>query len=214
MTADRRTIARRSLTLGMPLALAACASLFVSAPGRLYRLTAPRDFPPGLPHSTAGLAIERPQAPAGIDVSRIPLARSPLTLDYYADAEWTDRVPDLIQDLLLDAFENSGALSVVDLGLAGLHADFILRSEIRHFEAVYSGENTPPQAWVEIIVRLVAVRGRALAGENRFERRAAASANDVPAVVAAFDAATSAVLRDIVIWTVGNPALSRSRRSL
>ena len=214
MKADRQAVTRRSLTLAATLALAGCASLFVSAPRRLYRLTAPRDFPPALPHSSAELAIERPQAPAGIDVSRIALARSPLTLDYYADAEWTDRVPDLIQDLLLDAFENSGALTAVDRGSAGVRADFVLGTEIRHFEAVYGGEGTPPLVWVEMIVRLVAVRGRAIAGQSRFERRVAASANDVPAVVSAFDAATTAVLRDIVVWTVGNAALSRSRRSL
>jgi cholesterol transport system auxiliary component len=214
MKADRHAIARRSLALGAALALAGCASLFVPAPRRLYRLSAPRDFPPGLPHSTAELAIERPQAPAGIDMSRIALARSPLTLDYYADAEWTDRVPDLIQDLLLDAFENSGALTAVDRGAAGLRADFVLRSEIRHFEAVYGGEGTLPQAWVGIIVRLVAVRGRAIAGQSRFEQRVAASANDLPAIVAAFDAATTAVLRDIVVWTVGNTALSRPGRAV
>jgi cholesterol transport system auxiliary component len=207
-------ILRRSLALAAALALAGCASLFVSVPRRLYRLSAPRDFPPGLPHSTAELVIERPQAPAGIDVSRIALSRSPLTLDYYADAEWTDRVPDLIEDLLLDAFENSGALTAVDRGSAGLRADFVLRSEIRHFEAVYGGEGTLPQAWVEIIVRLVAVRARAIAGQSRFEQRVAAAANDVPAVVAAFDAATTAVLRDIVVWTVGNAALSRSGRAV
>jgi cholesterol transport system auxiliary component len=214
MTADRQAVARRSLALGVALALAGCASLFVSAPRRLYRLTAPRDFPPALPHTTAELVIERPQAPAGIDVSRIALARSPLTLDYYADAEWTDRVPDLIQDLLLDAFENSGSLSAVDRGSVGLRADFVLRTEIRHFEAVYDGDGQRPQVWVEMIVRLVAARGRAVVGQGRFERRVAASSNDVPAVVAAFDAATTAVLRDIVFWTVGNAALSRSRRSL
>jgi cholesterol transport system auxiliary component len=116
--------------------------------------------------------------------------------------------------LLLDAFENSGALTAVDRGSAGLRADFVLRSEIRHFEAVYGGGATLPQAWVEIIVRLVAVRGRAIAGQSRFEQRVAASANDVPAVVAAFDAATTAVLRDIVVWTVGNAALSRSGRAV
>jgi cholesterol transport system auxiliary component len=202
------------LALGAALALAGCASLFVSAPGRLYRLNAPRDFPAGLPHVAAELAIDPPQAPAGIDRSRIALARSPLTLDYYADAEWTDRVPDLIQNLLVDAFENSGAVTAVDRGSAGLREAFVLQTEIRHFEAVYSGEGMPPRVWVEIIARLVAMPRRTIIAQARFERRVAANANDVPAVVAAFEQATSAVLRDIVAWTVGNAALSRPRRPL
>jgi cholesterol transport system auxiliary component len=207
-------IARRALALGAALALAGCASLFVSAPGRLYRLDAPRDFPAGLPHVATQLAIDLPQAPAGIDRSRIALSRSPLTLDYYADAEWTDRVPDMIQNLLIDAFENSGAPTAVERGSAGLREAFALRTEIRHFEAVYSSEGRPPQVWVEIIARLVAMPQRTIVTQAGFEQSAAAAGNDVPAVVAAFNAATSAVLRDIVVWTVGNAALSRSRRPL
>jgi cholesterol transport system auxiliary component len=212
MSPGAPAIARRWLAVGAALAFAGCASLFVSAPGRLYRLTPPHDFPPGLAHSAAQLAIDLPQAPAGIDNSRIALSRGPLTLDYYADAEWTDRVPDLIQNLLIDAFENSAALTAVDQNSGGLREDFLLRTEIRHFEAVYGAEGALPQVWVEIMARLVAMPRRTLVAQARFEQRVAATANAVPAAVAAFDSASAAVLREIVLWTVANTALSPSRR--
>jgi len=208
-------IGRRCLTGVIAIALASCSSLFVSTPpGKLYRLTPPTNFPASLPHVTAQLLIDLPQAPAGIDMSRIALSKSPLSLDYFADSEWTDRVPDLIQNLLLASFENSGAIIGIDRNSGGLRADVILRTEIRHFEAIYQTANGPPQVVVDIIARLASVPGRTIVAERRFEQRAPAAANDVPSVVAAFDAATDAALRDIVVWTLGNPALSRPRRQL
>ena len=157
--------------------------------------------------------VDLPQAPAGIDTDRIALSRSPLTLDYFANSEWTDRLPELIENLLLASFENSGAITAVDRNSGGLRADYILRTEIRHFEAIYTSANAPPQVWVEIIARLAAVRQRVIIAEARFEKRVPATANDIPAIVAAFNTATTRVLRDIVLWTLSNPALSRSQSS-
>jgi ABC-type uncharacterized transport system auxiliary subunit len=44
-----------------------------------------------------------------------------------------------------------------------------------------------------------------------FERRQRASANDVPSIVSAFDEALGGVMKDTVVWTVTNPALSVGR---
>jgi cholesterol transport system auxiliary component len=215
MMPGRLRIGRRSFTGGAALVLAGCSSLLgVTPPGKLYQLTAPRDFGGALPHVSAQLMIDLPQASAGIDTDRIALSRSPLSLDYFADAQWTDRLPELIQNLLLASFENSGAITAVGSNSAGLRTDFTLRSEIRHFEAVYDTTTGPPRAWVEIVTRLAAVRQRTIIAEARFERHVAAAANDVPAIVAAFNAANQAVLRDIVVWTLDNPALSQPRRRL
>jgi cholesterol transport system auxiliary component len=213
MIRPRSEIGRRALAGAAALALAGCASLLgVAPPGKLYRLTPPNNFAPGLPYVGAQLLIDSPQAPAGIDTNRIALTRSPLSLDYFADSEWTDRLPELIQNLLLAAFENSGAITAVGSNSAGLSADFVLRSEIRHFEAVYETTSGPPRVWVAIVPRLAAVRQRAIIAESRFEERVPAAANDVPAIVAAFNTAADAVLREIVGWTLRNPALSQARR--
>ncbi|MBV8737010.1 MAG: membrane integrity-associated transporter subunit PqiC [Alphaproteobacteria bacterium] len=203
-------ICRRWLAGGTVLALAGCASLLVSSPpSNLYRLTAARDFPPGLRQVSSQLMVDLPQTPAGIDTDRIALSKSPLTLDYFANAEWIDRLPELIGNLLLASFENSGRITAVDRNSGGLRADYILRTEIRHFEAIYASTNAPPQVWVEIVARLAAVRQRAIIAEARFEKRVPATANDIPAIVAAFNTATVGVLEEIVVWTLSNPALSQ-----
>jgi cholesterol transport system auxiliary component len=213
MIRSRSYIARSALTGVVMLALAGCASLIVATPpGHLYRLSADHAYPAALPHVTAQLLVDLPQAPAGIDTTRIALSRSPLSLDYYADSEWTDRVPAMVETALLASFENSEAVTAIDPESTGLRTDFALKTEIRHFEAVGVGSGAPPTAWVAIVARLVAMPQREIIAQALFERRVPAAAEEVPTVVAAFNAAANAVIRDIVEWTVTNPALSRKRR--
>ncbi len=204
---------RRWLAVATALALMGCASLFVSTPpGNLYRLTANTSYPTALAPVRAQLLVDLPVAPAGIDTNRIALSKSPISLDYYADAVWTDQVPALVEGALLASFENSRAITAIDRESTGLRADFVLTTEIRHFEAVYNAAQAAPEVRVTIAARLVAMPQREIIAQSSFEQRVRAAANDVPAVVTAFDAATDRVLGDIVVWTLTNPALSRARR--
>jgi cholesterol transport system auxiliary component len=215
MTESPVRIARRWLLGATVLVLANCAKLLgVAPPGHLYRLTADRSYPSGLPRVGSVLLVDMPQAPAGIDTSRIALSRSPISLDYYADSEWTDRLPALVQSALLASLENSKAITAIDSGSTGARADFVLQTEIRHFEAEYEGGGGPPQVWVAMTARLVTVPRREILIQASFERRVPAAADQVPDIVMAFNAATDAVIRDIVGWTVTNPALSRRRPQL
>ena len=112
-----------------------------------------------------------------------------------------------MQTALLASFENSKAITAIDRESIGLRADFVLKTEIRHFEAVGDG-SAPPTVWVAMTARLVAMPQREIIAQASFERRVPAAANEVPAVVAAFNAAADAVIKDIVVWTVTNPALT------
>jgi cholesterol transport system auxiliary component len=191
------------------LTLAGCSGLLGGGePAHLYRLTPKSTYPPNLPHRSVQLLISEPLAPAGLDKSRIALSRSPISIDYFADSEWTDRAPLLVQTALLQSFQNSEAITAIGRESVGLRADFILDPEIRHFEAVYDSANGPPEIWAAINVRLVNPSSRDVVAQTLFERRARASANDVPSIVSAFDEALGGVMKDIVVWTVTNPALS------
>src|SRR5215475_1037921 len=205
-------LSRRLLPSVLILALASCSGLLGgSERTHLYRLTPKSTFPPDLPRRSVQLLVDVPFAPAGLDTSRIALSRSPVSIDYFADSEWTDRAPLLVQTALLQSFENSGAITAIDREAVGLRADFILKPEIRHFEAVYNSPNGPPEAWAAINVRLVNPTDREVVAQTSFEQRRQASANDVPSIIAAFDEAVGAVMKDIVVWTVTNPALAARR---
>ena len=200
---------RRLVPSAFVVALAGCSGLFGGgAPTHLYRVTPKSTYPPDLPHRSVQLLVDVPLAPAGLDNSRIALSRSPVSIDYFADSEWTDRVPQLVQTAILQSFENSRAVTAIDRESVGLRADFILRTEIRHFEAVYDSSNGPPEVWVAINARLVNPSSRDVIAQSAFERRQRAAANDVPSIVWAFDEGLGSVTKDIVVWTVTNPALS------
>jgi cholesterol transport system auxiliary component len=212
MTRPAARLSRRFVPSILILTLAGCSSLLGGGePAHLYRLTPKSTYPPNLPHRTVQLLINEPLAPAGLDKSRIALSRSPVSIDYFADSEWTDRAPLLVQTAILQSFENSKTITAIARESVGLRADFIIETEIRHFEAVYDSPNGPPEIWVAINVRLVNPTSREVVAQTSFERRERASANEVPSIVSAFDEALGGVMKEIVVWTVTNPALSVKR---
>ena len=215
MTGPTAVLPRRLLLAVGLLGLSGCPRWLVSPPpAHLYRLTPKSTFPPNLPRVTAQLLVDMPIAPAGLDTTRITLSRSPVSLDYFADSEWTDRVPPMVKSALVLSFAKSGAIVAIDRESIGLRADFLLKPEIRHFEAEYASGDTPPKIWVAIDVKLVKMPERVIIAQASFERQVAAAANDLPVIVAAFDEALGGVMKEIVLWTLANPALLRSRPQL
>jgi cholesterol transport system auxiliary component len=203
-------ISRRLLGATGALALAGCAGLFVSPPPKyIFRLTPVATFPPDLPRVRAQLRIDVPTAPAALDRQRIALTRSAISLDYFADAEWADTLSALVQTVLADSFENSRAITVIS-GALGLRADFVLGTELRHFEAQYGAGGGPPAVLVAIGAKFAKIPEREVVAEARFERQVPAAGNDLPSIVTAFDRAQQAVTAEIVGWTLRNAAGRRS----
>jgi cholesterol transport system auxiliary component len=212
MTVSARVSRRWAPTI-IALALAGCGSLVGGdQPTQLYRVTPVRVFPPDLPHLPVQLLIDESLAPAGLDTARIALTRSAVSIEYFADSAWTDRVPLVVQTALLESFENSRAVNAIEREAGGLRADLILKTEIRHFEALYDSPKAPPVIWVAIMSRLVNPANGVIIAQNTFERREPASENQIPTVVVAFDQALGGVIEDIVVWTSRNLALSSRRR--
>jgi cholesterol transport system auxiliary component len=188
---------------------AGCGGLLSDAPKRaLYRVSPTLAFPAALPHVTAQLLIATPTAPAGLDSRRIALSRSPVSLDYFADAEWTDRVPFLIQTVLVDGFEKSAAIPAVGPDSGGLHADFVLETAIDDFTAIYDSPDGPPRIVVRLDAALVRMPERRILARHSARREERAAANALPQIVPAFERALGGAVEDVVTWTLNNPALS------
>jgi cholesterol transport system auxiliary component len=206
----------RSLPILLAIALTGCGGLLPDPPKRqLYRLE-PALAPAAarLPQVPVQLLVAVPLAPSGLDTSRIALSRTPLSLDYFADSEWADRAPLLVQSALIDAFEKSRAVGAVARDSAAFRADFVLETTIRDFQAAYDAPNGPPRVSVALNAKLVKIPERKIVGQTTLSREAAVAANDVPAVVRAFGEALGAAAGDLVAWTVTNPGLSQRRASL
>ena len=195
--------------------LTGCGGLLTDAPKRsLYRVTPAPTFAAGLPRVAAQLLVATPTAPAGLDTARIALSRAPVSLDYFADAEWTDRVPFLVQSALVEGFEKSAAMPAVGPDSGGLRADFVLETAIRDFQAIYDSPDGPPRISVRLNAKLVKMPERKIVAQVSVSHEAKATANALPEIVRGFDSALGGAIEEIVTSTVRNPALSERRRSV
>jgi len=213
MSVDPRRVAS-VLASALLLALPVGCGLLSKAPERqLYRLAPACAVAAGLPQVKVQLVVATPNAAAGLDGERIALTRSPVSLEYFADAEWSDRVPFLVRTALVDCFQQSGAIAAGPASL-GLRADFVLETAIRDFQAAYDSPTGPPRVLVALDVDLVRMPERKLVAHTLLKAEARAAANAVPETVRAFDAALGGAVTDAVRWTLANPALSGRLGSL
>jgi cholesterol transport system auxiliary component len=198
-----------------PLLLSACGGLFPAPPERqLYRLEPAFVFPATLPHSGVQLGIATPTATAGLDTRRIALAKSPVSLDYFADAEWVDSAPLLVRTTLIDGFEASGGVAAVEPAALGLSVDCVLETTIRDFEAVYADTTRPPRVRVALDLKLVGLPQRKIVASTIVRGEAAAAENSVPAIVTAFNTALGGAVEQAVEWSLATPTLSDRSEAL
>lgn len=200
-----RRAALRALAGAPMLALSACEGVIglhgQGPPPRLFRLTPKSTFADALPDVSWQLVVEVPAAPASLNTTRVAILRGATELDFYASANWDDRAPMMVQSLMVESFENSGHIVAVGRESLGLRSDFVLRTDLREFQAVFNvGE--PPMVNVELNARLVQMPQRAIVGYQRIGKVVPAASDRLEDIVAAFDDALGKVFKRLVEWAL------------
>ncbi|WP_395664448.1 ABC-type transport auxiliary lipoprotein family protein [Methylocella sp.] len=172
------------------LALSACAS----APPPAFDLEAARGGYGARQARRAQIAVAEPAALPLLDGDRIVVRRSDAEVAYLSGAQWSNRLPQMLQARLIASFQNASLIRAVVA--PGLVADYELRSQLRRFDY----DAARGVAEVEIAVQIFGAAGRIVAGKV-FVATAPASGGDPAAVVAALNAASADVMRQIVLWT-------------
>jgi cholesterol transport system auxiliary component len=198
----RRLLAGATATTALA-GLVGCSGLVPGQrpPPAFYRLTPKSTFAENLPRAEWQLILEPPVANAALDTVRIALVRQPMEIEYYARANWTDQAPAMVQTLMIESFENSNRIVSIGRESLGLRADFVVKSELREFQAEYL-EPGAPRAHVTINVKMVQMPRREIVANQSFTARAPAASDRLPDVVEAFDVALGTCLRDLVEWTL------------
>ncbi len=195
----------------LPLAAAGCDINLPgqSPPPRLFRLTPKSTFSDNLPTVDWQLVIELPTAPASLNTTRIALQRGPIELEFYARANWTDIAPNMLQTLIVESFENSGRIIAVGRESFGLRSDFVLKSQLREFQAEYGGD--APVVRVHINARLVQMPQRNIIAWRRIEHTHPATEDSLQAIVLAFDEALGKVFKELVEWVLMTAEAGKER---
>jgi cholesterol transport system auxiliary component len=205
----------RALVMAVCLALGACAAALELAspdPPRLYELTPKSTFADDLPEVEARLSVEVPTATTGLNSALIALRPTPTTLEYYAHASWIDVVPVMVQNLLIESFDNADRIDVLGRGVVGVRAEYALLTNIREFQAEYDGAGAP-KVRVRLQARLVRLPRRISLGSTSEEVVVQAEDTSMSAIVRAFDQAFGKVTKRLVEWTIRRSAGAQKAHS-
>jgi phospholipid/cholesterol/gamma-HCH transport system substrate-binding protein len=167
-------------------------------PATIYDLSVPRKFPPRekLAHQ---LVVPEPGAPIALDTQKV-VPRSPETeAASFANAQWSDTVPKLLQAKVIQTLDNSGYLGAVNRPFEGLAADYQLLIDLRAFRVAGAGGETSE---VEFGAKVLGTGGRIVASKV-FAAKAPAASAGAPAGVAALDSAFGKAAIELATWVSG-----------
>lgn len=144
------------------------------------------------------LAVARPRASPALDTERIAVIPAASRFDYYADVRWAEAAPQMLQQGLVAALQASGRFAGVFAAPARVPTELLLDVELRHFEAVASGEGAAPAVHVQLQVSVVDTRRAERVTSFLGDARVVATQNRRSAIIAAFDRATAQVVAETV----------------
>jgi len=201
------TIPRRLFLGALAGTLGGCSAVITGGgdPPRLYSLN-PYTGRTSAPPVQWNLEVPVPTAAQGINTQRIALRRSLVSFEYYAGVNWIDVAPEMVQTVLIQSFENSGAIAGATRDATRVRPDYVLATELRDFQADYDSGNSPPLANVRILCRLLRLLpDRTIIATQTFANSARADGIAIERVVLAFDQALAQVAGQIVEWTLRAP---------
>lgn len=188
--------------------LAGCGALSLTgAKGvvNLYNLTPKSTFAKNLPQVDWKLVVMEPIVTGGLDSRRIALRPKPTKLQYYAEANWTDRPAQMIQTLLIESFTNTNRIAFVGRDAISLRPDYVLKGQLREFQAEYFHKSAEPLVRVRLNATLIDQSRREIIASESFEAAVTSEGTDMDSIILAFDMALGKVLRRTVEWTLARP---------
>src|SRR5262249_36993830 len=144
-----------------------------------------------------GLVIAEPTATTRLQTQRFLFASDDEPHDDFANAQWSDSLPVLVQEKLLQSFEN------YDIAHAPLRGDALseggvrLLIGLRQFEIAAAPE---PRAVISLSAKLIDGAGH-LKAARIFDQAAPIDGLTAPKAAAAFGHAFDGLARDLVMWT-------------
>ena len=155
------------------------------------------------PTVTWQLALASPQAARIVDSARIAVRPTPGEVQVYRGASWAKPPPDMLQDALLRALEDSGRIPAVARQGSGIAADYKLVMDVRRFEADYAG-NAVPSAAIEFNAKLIHSGDQFIVASRTFRHVEPAAGTEVRLVAEAFSRGIERVTGELAHWILSS----------
>jgi len=186
-----RTVAGAALCVTL---LGGCTNLFHStAPlEQVYYLRAAPEVGTAIasPADGPSLRVVRPMTAPGLDTPHIVLLQADHRMNFYTGSRWPAPVSEVVEALLLQTLRASGNWSSVGSSTSGFPSSYLLQCNVRRFEADYTAGGPAPTAEVVLDCLVGRREGREVLTTFSVSGSAAAAANRMTDVVAAFEEAS------------------------
>jgi len=186
-------IIKRGLALLSVVALTGCASLSFLGGGKkaddtsIYTLRGTAMERPVARAASNGrsvIAVPKPELPPGLETERIALYfQQGRRLDYYADAKWSARLDDLLQDLVIQKVQQKLPGKVVGTPDLAATAQYRLSLKFTDVQPVYEdAPDKPPRLDVGMTVTVVSLPRETVRTQFSLRRSVPASANTLTTI--------------------------------
>jgi phospholipid/cholesterol/gamma-HCH transport system substrate-binding protein len=143
------------------------------------------------------IAINEPTALVTLQTQRLLTRSKDGQIAPFSDAQWADSLPKLLQEKIVQAYENEGYLASIPPASDQAKFDYQLLIDLRNFAIVTYQE---PMADLEFAVKIMAADGH-IVGTQIFHATGALRASDGPSAVAAFNEAFNKAASELISWT-------------
>ncbi len=186
----------RLAVLGATALLAGCAS---STPLDTFSLSTTQ-VQVAQKRKNVQILVPTPAALKALDSENIVIHDAPGSITYLKGAQWGDRLTNLVQARLVQAFENSNAVGGVGRPGDGLAINYQVQADLRDFGITAS--SSPQTARIELAVRVLNDKTGEVRATRVFTSTAPVSGAGNKAYIRALDAGFNDVTRQIVAWVV------------
>jgi cholesterol transport system auxiliary component len=191
-----RAVVLVALLAAVPLA--GCTFLHSNTkPEQTYFLRAPQPAAAAAALSSS-LRVGHVTAGPGLDSPHIMLVQADHRMDFYSGSRWAAPATEVIEALTVETLRSSGVWSSVEDSTSPFPSDYLLQLEVRRFEADYTQGSTAPVVRVTFDCIIGRREGRDVVASFEAAASAAAGANRLSEVVAAFEQATTAALNTLL----------------
>jgi len=145
----------------------------------------------------AQFIISDPTANVVLQTQRLLMRSNEGQITQLGEAQWSDTLPKLLQEKIIQSFENAGFLASVLPPVDQATVNYRLLIDLRSFSIL---SNSNPDADVEYSVKIMAEDGRIISAKI-FHATVSAKDMEVPSLVAAFDQAFGQTATELIAWT-------------
>lgn len=160
-------------------------------PPRISTVTPPRAAP-------FQLVVNQPTAVRALGTDKLLVKPGADQISFYKGAAWSDRLPKLVQDRMVQAFQNAGLVKAVGSRSDRLNADIELATQLNAFQVELDGQRA--SARVSLFIKVIDGNAGKMIASREFQTTVPTSATEAREMVASLNRAFDTVLRQIVPW--------------